>query len=225
VSQVERWLCLAVAILVATGCSTTNRPRVYAYPARGQTTEQVSRDTAECEAWARQQTGFDPSASAGTGAAVGAVVGALGGAAAGAAIGAAAGSPGKGAAIGAVAGGVGGTAVGAATGYSRDREGYERAYAACMAARGYEVSADIPRFRRVHARRWRPTVVVPATPTAVVYPTGRYELRGDGITTPYQWVWIPTPPPPPPPPPAPAAPPPPPPAPPPPPSPAPPATK
>lgn len=209
--RVSRGLCLAVAGLIASGCATSTRPGVYAYPARGQTTEQVSRDTAECEAWARQQTGFDPSASAGTGAAVGAIVGALGGAAAGAAIGAAAGSPGKGAAIGAAAGGVGGTAIGAGSTYSRDREGYEGAYAACMRARGYEVSTDVPRVRRLHARRARPTVIVPATPTAVIYPTGRYELRGDGITTPYQWVWIPNPPPPPPPPAVPPPPPPPPP--------------
>jgi hypothetical protein len=31
-------------------------------------------------------------------------------------------------------------------------------------------------------------------PTVVEYATGRYELRGDGITTAYQWVWIPRPP-------------------------------
>jgi hypothetical protein len=37
----------------------------------------------------------------------------------------------------------------------------------------------------------------PPVPRAVEYPTGRYELRGDGITTPYTWVWIPNPPPPP----------------------------
>ncbi len=36
-------------------------------------------------------------------------------------------------------------------------------------------------------------------PTVVQYPHGRYELRGDGMTTPYAWVWIPNPPPPPPP--------------------------
>src|SRR5262245_59025954 len=30
-------------------------------------------------------------------------------------------------------------------------------------------------------------------------PRGRYELRGDGVTTPYVWAWIPNPPPPPPP--------------------------
>jgi len=40
----------------------------------------------------------------------------------------------------------------------------------------------------------------PTYPTVVRYPHGRYELRGDGIGTPYQWVWIPNPPPPPPPP-------------------------
>jgi hypothetical protein len=28
----------------------------------------------------------------------------------------------------------------------------------------------------------------------VVFPTGRYVLRGDGITMPYTWVWIPNPP-------------------------------
>jgi len=28
----------------------------------------------------------------------------------------------------------------------------------------------------------------------VQYANGRYELRGDGVTTPYQWVWIPNPP-------------------------------
>jgi hypothetical protein len=28
----------------------------------------------------------------------------------------------------------------------------------------------------------------------VVFPNGRYVLRGDGITTPYTWVWIPNPP-------------------------------
>jgi hypothetical protein len=43
-----------------------------------------------------------------------------------------------------------------------------------------------------------PAPASPATPNVVEYPHGRYELRGDGITTPYTWVWIPNPPPPPP---------------------------
>ena len=36
--------------------------------------------------------------------------------------------------------------------------------------------------------------IVPPGPSVVEYPTGRYELRGDGIWTPYTWVWIPKPP-------------------------------
>jgi hypothetical protein len=39
----------------------------------------------------------------------------------------------------------------------------------------------------------------PPLPTVVEHPTGRYELRGDGVGTPYVWVWIPNPPPAPPP--------------------------
>jgi len=34
-----------------------------------------------------------------------------------------------------------------------------------------------------------------ASPSVVEHPTGRYELRGDGVATPYVWVWIPNPPP------------------------------
>jgi len=34
-----------------------------------------------------------------------------------------------------------------------------------------------------------------SVPTIVEYPTGWYQLRGDGMTTPYVWVWIPKPPP------------------------------
>jgi len=36
-------------------------------------------------------------------------------------------------------------------------------------------------------------VVMLAAPTATVvnYPSGRYELRGDGITVPYYWAWVP----------------------------------
>jgi hypothetical protein len=47
-------------------------------------------------------------------------------------------------------------------------------------------------------------------PRVVEFPGGRYELRGDGVTTPYAWVWIPNPPATPPPPPPPSGPPPPP---------------
>jgi hypothetical protein len=33
----------------------------------------------------------------------------------------------------------------------------------------------------------------PAPPRVIQYPGGRYELRGDGIATAYEWVWIPNP--------------------------------
>jgi hypothetical protein len=46
----------------------------------------------------------------------------------------------------------------------------------------------------------------PSVPRVVEYPGGRYELRGDGVSSPYSWVWIPDPPAAPPPPPAPAPP-------------------
>jgi hypothetical protein len=36
-------------------------------------------------------------------------------------------------------------------------------------------------------------VVMLAAPTVTVvnYPTGQYQLRGDGITVPYYWAWVP----------------------------------
>src|SRR5262249_33085574 len=38
----------------------------------------------------------------------------------------------------------------------------------------------------------------PPMPSVIEYPNGRFELRGDGVASPYNWVWIPNPPPPPP---------------------------
>ena len=125
---------------LATGCATgAPRPSVHAYPTRGQSAAQVSRDQAECQAWAVQQTGFDPTTDTAKGVGVGAVIGALTGAAAGAAIGAATGSAGTGAAVGAAAGGIGGAGVGGTVGYTKSKVSYDRAYAVCMEARGYAV--------------------------------------------------------------------------------------
>lgn len=42
-----------------------------------------------------------------------------------------------------------------------------------------------------------PPPAPPPLQNVIQYPHGRYELRGDGVTTAYQWVWIPNPPPPP----------------------------
>jgi hypothetical protein len=39
-----------------------------------------------------------------------------------------------------------------------------------------------------------PTAATLPMPALVEYPNGWYQLRGDGVNTPYQWVWIPKPP-------------------------------
>ena len=135
---------VGAVVLVAwlsAGCASSSQPAVAAYPMKGQSPEQQSRDAYACQAWARQQTGYDPGTETAKGAGLGLAVGAVGGAATGAALGAATGSgAGRGAATGAVVGGVGGTAVGAGVGYSRGKEGFDRAYAACMGGRGYSVT-------------------------------------------------------------------------------------
>jgi len=121
------------------GCASSEPPKanVYAYPAKGQTPQQQAQDTSECQAWAKQQTGWDPATSTAKGAGVGLAVGALTGAALGAATGAAVGSAGTGAAIGAAAGGVGGAAYGGTSQYGKGQDGYDQAFGACMSAKGY----------------------------------------------------------------------------------------
>jgi hypothetical protein len=134
-------ISLVGMVVAMSGCASgpAGQPSVYAYPQKGQTAETQARDTAECQAWARQQTGFDPLTDSAKGAGVGALVGAVGGAAAGAAIGAATGNAGTGAAIGAAAGGIGGAGVGGTYNYTKSKDGYDRAFAACMGGRGYTV--------------------------------------------------------------------------------------
>ena len=140
-----------------------------AYPAKGQSADKQKKDQAECYAWSKEQTGFDPStavavnkdsaakaaeaqaaqATQGT-----AVKGAAKGAAAGALVGAAAGDAGKGAAVGAAAGGVAGRsgkkraekqagadAANAATAASDQQvDGFKKAIGTCMTGRGYTFS-------------------------------------------------------------------------------------
>ena len=99
---------------------------VYAYPSKGQSQEQLSKDSFECHNWSVQQTGFDPTRSyappptyssappprsgsgfgSGETGEGGVMRDAAGGAALGAIGGAIAGNAGKGAAIGALAGGL-----------------------------------------------------------------------------------------------------------------------
>jgi outer membrane lipoprotein SlyB len=98
--------------MALSGCASgpAAQPSAYVYPQKGQTAEKQSRDTADCQTWAKQQTSFDPLTDSAKGAGVGALVGAVGAAAAG--IGAATGHAGTGAAIGAAAGGISGAGVG-----------------------------------------------------------------------------------------------------------------
>lgn len=140
-----------------------------AYPAKGQSADKQKKDQAECYAWSKEQTGFDPATAAavnkdsiakaaeaqtaqatqGT-----AVKGAAKGAAAGALIGAAAGDAGKGAAIGAAAGGVGGrsakkradkqaganAAASATAASDKQVDDFKKAIGTCMTGRGYTFS-------------------------------------------------------------------------------------
>jgi hypothetical protein len=139
---------------------------VYAYPLHGQSADQLDRDQYECYIWAKQQTGFDPSAPnlpaearvrfapsgppPGTNTAVGAV--------AGAAIGAAIAPPwqrGFGALFGALIGGAIGSSADATNAQrnaqvasytnaqlaqiDREAANYRRALSACLEGRGYSV--------------------------------------------------------------------------------------
>ena len=129
-----------ICTVLFTGCaSTSSTPSVAVYPAKGQTAQQQQKDSDECVAWAKQQSGYDPAMDTAKGAGIGAVVGVVAGAATGAAVGAAAGSAGTGAAVGAVVGGVGGATAGGTYKYVKSRDGYDRAFGACMQGRGYSV--------------------------------------------------------------------------------------
>lgn len=46
---------------VAVAAPQAVMPRMFVYPARGQTEDQLERDRYECHTWAVQQSGFDPS--------------------------------------------------------------------------------------------------------------------------------------------------------------------
>lgn len=137
----------------------------FAFPSRGQSQQQMDRDKAECQTWARQQTGFDPLATprattppppreapqgglvrgGARGAAVGAVGGAIGG------------NAGRGAAIGAGTGALLGAmrrsdqmmreeqsqqewARQQAAQQAQDRDRFNRAFRTCLEGKGYTVN-------------------------------------------------------------------------------------
>jgi hypothetical protein len=151
---------MRISIGVAALClaCTAMAQKPLAYPAKGQSAQEQSKDDGECYVWAKQNTGVDPAVVAqtpppqATGPAVGGgerARGAARGAVGGAAIGAIAGDAGEGAAVGAV--------VGTMAGGRRARQNQEaqnqqaqaqhqeqintfyRAYGACMEGRGYTI--------------------------------------------------------------------------------------
>lgn len=156
--------CMGLFLILILGLGVTCPDVAFAqgdlivYPDRGQSPRQQDKDTYECSDWAQNRTGFDPAyqpaqrqqaGTSGADVARGAVGGAAVGAAGGAVGGAIAGNPGKGAAIGAGAGAVLGGLSQVGRGrsqapqedpeYSRRRNEYNRAFAACMEGHHYTV--------------------------------------------------------------------------------------
>jgi hypothetical protein len=157
-----RAIIAALSVLIALPAAAAQE--MFFYPSQGQSPEQQTRDQGECHAWAVQQTGFDPAnppAPAGAAHAPAPQGGAFRGAARGAAVGAVggalAGDAGKGAAVGAGTGALLGgmrrrdqerasaqQQAAAQSQYqsqvAQDQANYNRALAACMQGRGYNVS-------------------------------------------------------------------------------------
>jgi hypothetical protein len=147
---------LGMAMLSLTLAAAAQKP--IAYPSKGQSEKQQSRDEGECYSWAKKSTGVDPAevaanpppqsdSSVGGGERVrGATRGALGGAA----IGAIGGDTGKGAGVGAVLGTMAGGRQARQNRDDRNQQArgasqeamnsFNRGYGACMSGRGYTVS-------------------------------------------------------------------------------------
>ena len=149
---------MSIALLAAFVSAPTIAQQVI-YPAKGQSAQQQQKDEAECYAWSKGQTGYDPAQATQYAAPppqqnVGGerVRGAARGAAGGAAIGAIAGDAGKGAAIGSIAGTMAGgarqrqvhayndqAASQSQQASSQQQQSFQRAYGACFEGRGYTV--------------------------------------------------------------------------------------
>lgn len=132
-------LMLLLTPLAVASCATTTPKRLELYSTQGQPAEQLDRDQWECRLWAKQQTGFEPGASLNNGALAGLLGMGVLGSAMGATIGATQAAAGAGASLGAVAGAGVGTPVGAQALFGRDADSFQRAFRACIEARGYEL--------------------------------------------------------------------------------------
>jgi hypothetical protein len=146
--------CFIIGIALAQSLSSSLG--VATYPSKGQSPDQQSKDEGECFAWAKQQTGIDPVATASaptqqSGPAAGGerVRGAARGAVGGAAIGAIAGDTGKGAGVGAVAGTMAGGREARKNKAAQQQQAeqakagtldkFNRSFGVCMEGRGYAV--------------------------------------------------------------------------------------
>lgn len=130
--------CLAV-LLAAAGCSGSV-PRYAVSPAKGQTDQHMNNDQFDCNLQAQKQTGYNPDKSLTEGALVGLLVGGAAGAGLGAAAGVAGGIVGTGASVGAIAGGSVGATLGGSYLYDKNLTETQRAYYACLEARGYHLT-------------------------------------------------------------------------------------
>jgi YmgG-like glycine-zipper protein len=138
---------LATTILAIGGTAAlAQTSKTFVYPQKGQSQDQQAKDDAECRSWAKGQSGVNPEAppppaQAGTHAR-GTARGAAKGAAVGAAVGAIGGDAGKGAAAGAVVGGAAGRHRSKTEQQAQQAaasDSFQRAFGACMEARGYSV--------------------------------------------------------------------------------------
>jgi hypothetical protein len=128
-----------IVLLVAAGC-IHNVPRYIVTPAKGQTDQQMNNDQFDCNLQAQKQTGYNPDKALTDGAIAGLLVGGALGAGLGAAAGSASGIVGTGASIGAIAGGGTGAQLGGAYLYDKNLNETQRAYYACLDARGYTLT-------------------------------------------------------------------------------------
>jgi hypothetical protein len=138
-------VAVGAALLTIAFAAPAQKP--VAYPAKGQSASQQSKDDGECLAWAKQNTGIDPAKPPQTATAPPPGGQRVKGAAAGAAVGAIGGNDvGEAAAKGAVVGGVAkrnqqrGQQKQAAAQQQQDLGAYYKAYGACMGGRGYTVN-------------------------------------------------------------------------------------
>jgi hypothetical protein len=151
-----RFLVMCIPLLLSFPCYAANGQKPVAYPAKGQSPTQQGSDDSQCLAWAKDNTGVDPAAAAGTPAPQPAphgerVGGALRGAAGGAVVGEIVdGDSSKGAEVGAAAGVLAGGARArrnhaaqaqqAQSAQAQKLDYYYQAYGACMQGRGYTVN-------------------------------------------------------------------------------------